>query len=430
MTFRIIIKLRREQITIPYQDSAHLALTGLAAAAWQQLVAAFPDAALSLNRILTDQSPEQLENLLDLARSRSGQEPPDLFSLMAIDVEGLIDVQTLVTAVSALPFVEFAYEESPHTLAMVDPSDDPLAPSQRYLGPAPFGIEALFAWSLPGADGANVRFADIEYGWQLNHEDLLGAAIVELNQSVPGHEFHSTACLGIVLAQDNNLGIIGAAPSVQGAIISALSSSLPDAFLKAVGFLQAGDILLIEQQTGDLKPIEMDPHIAMLIQTLTLLGIVVIEPAGNGGHDLDLLLRPDGTSLDKATFNFFDSRAIMVGARQALTRNRISFSCFGSRVDCHAWGEFIVTTSAPPSLYIGLNPLAGNAGFGGTSGASAIIAGAAAILQGIAKARETLLAPDRMRALLSDPTFNTLSNNPANDWIGVMPNLQEAVLRI
>jgi microbial collagenase len=327
-----------------------------------------------------------------------------------------------------LPFVEFAYEESPLTPAVVNPSDDPLALLQGYLLPAPAGIGATFAWSLPGADGANVRFVDIERGWQLDHEDLAGAGVVALNQSVPGNEFHSTACLGIVLAQDNTRGVIGVAPKVKGAIASSLRPALPDAFLQAVGFLQAGDVLLIEEQTADLRPVEMDPHTALLIRTLMLLGIVVIEPAGNGGHDLNLALRADGTSLDRTTPIFFDSGAIVVGARQALSRSRWPSSCFGNRVDCHAWGELIVTTSSivgPFGPYMGLNPAAGDVGFGGTSGASAIIAGAAIVLQGVARARGTPLTPTRMRELLSGP-FNTSSTDP----IGVMPDLEQAANHI
>lgn len=426
---RIIVKFSPD-LTIPYEDSAEKLLPAPLALWWQQLASQFPGAVLSLNRLLRMQTGDQLSAMLDAARARSGQEPPNLLSVMAIDVTGSVDRQALVAALRALPFIEFAYEETPLIQASVDPSNDTFAPAQGYLLPAPFGIDAFFAWSLPGADGDGVKFLDIERGWNLTHEDLSGAAITELNQSVPGNEFHSTACLGIVLAQDNDKGGIGIAPKVKGAIASSLRNTLPDAFVLAAGFLEAGDVLLIEEQTVDLKPVEMDAHIAMLIHALTLLGIVVIEPAGNGGHDLDTLLRNDGTSLDRNTFNFFDTGAIMVGARQAALRARISFSCHGNRVDCHAWGENIVTTSSvngPFGPYMGLNPLAGDTGFGGTSGASAIIAGAAISLQGVARKRSITLTPARMREILSGP-FNTGTDNP--DGIGVMPDLREAVNHI
>lgn len=423
---RIIVGLH-PGVSIPYQDAAHTALSGAAAFAWSLLAGQFPALSLSLNRMLKTQSGDQLKNLLDLAATRSGQQPPDLLNVMAIDFAGPFDPNALVAAVRALPFVKFAYVESPVSLA-VDPSNDPLAVLQVHLLPAPFGLDAFVAWGLPGADGANVRFVDIEYGWDLSHEDLVGAGVTQLNASVPGHELHSTACLGIVLAQDNDRGVIGLAPKVTAAIASALRPTLPDAFVLAVGFLQPGDVLLIEVQAGVGIPVEIDPHVAMLIRALTLLGIVVIEPAGNGTTDLDSLLRSDGTSLQRGSFNFFDTGAIMVGARELATRNRISFSSFGSRVDCHAFGEGIVTTSSTPGQpYMGLLP---GTGFGGTSGASAILAGAAVMMQGMARARGTTLTPPRMQTLLSDPAFNTTSTNPAVDKIGAMPNVKEAAARI
>lgn len=422
---RIIVKLNPALASLPYQDGAQAALSGAAQFAWNTLTATFPALGLSINRLLQTQSQSQLQSLLNQAAAHSGQTPPDLLHVMAIDYSGAVNVDTLLSAVRALPFVEFAYVESPTALA-VDPSNDPLAVAQVHLAPAPFGVEAFFAWSLPGSDGTNVRFCDIEYGWNLTHEDLVGAGITPLNASVPGNDLHSTACLGIVVGQDNDRGIVGLAPKAKAAVVSALQPSLPDAFLLAVGFLQAGDVLLIEVQTLG-GPVEIDPHVTMLIHALTLLGIVVIEPAGNGHLDLDGMMRADGTSLQRGSFNFVDSGAIMVGARLALTQNPTTFTSFGSRVDCHAAGEAIVTTSVAPAQYMGVVP---GTGFGGTSGASAIVAGVAVVAQGIARAQGQNLTPAQMRALLSDAAFNTLSANPAADRIGVMPNLKGISMQI
>lgn len=432
MATRIIVKFRRDLVDIPYQDAAHLTLPAFELGAWQGLAAQFPELSLSLDRLLITQTATQIESLLQAAQVQSGEEPPDLLSLMAVGVDGFVDTEVFLNAVRQLPFVDFAYEESSLVQPAVDPSDDTLAPLQGYLLPAPFGVDALFAWSLPGADGANVKFVDIERGWKLDHEDLEGAAIKELNASVPGNAQHSSVCLGIVLAQDNSRGIIGLAPKVQAAIASSMRPALPDALLAAVGFLGPGDVLLIEEQTMLGGPVEIDAHVALLIRVLTLLGVVVIEPAGNGSQNLDTLLRadgptgtPNGTGLDRTMFNFFDTGAIVVGARNVETRTRRPLSSFGNRVDCHAWGEKIVTTSSIPTFlgpYVGLNPLVGDTGFGETSGASAIIAGTAIIMQGIARAQGTTLTPDRMRKLLSAP-FNTQSP----DAIGVMPDLREIV---
>ena len=45
--------------------------------------------------------------------------------------------------------------------------------SQQYLDHAPTGIDARYAWTLPGGGGAGVRVIDCEWWWNLGHEDLL-----------------------------------------------------------------------------------------------------------------------------------------------------------------------------------------------------------------------------------------------------------------
>jgi hypothetical protein len=68
------------------------------------------------------------------------------------------------------------------------------------------------------------------------------------------------------------------------------------------------------------------------------------------------------------------------------------------------------------------------AGFGATSGGAAIIAGAALVVQGIADARlGYCFGPRQLRALLSDPALGTVSNDPPNDKLGVMPNLRSII---
>lgn len=65
-------------------------------------------------------------------------------------------------------------------------------------------------------------------------------------------------------------------------------------------------------------------------------------------------------------------------------------------------------------------------GFGGTSGASPIIVGAAAVIQGISSASLGFkLAPAEVRRVLA--INGTASDNPAVDRIGVMPNLEHII---
>ena len=126
-----------------------------------------------------------------------------------------------------------------------------------------------------------------------------------------------------------------------------------------------------------------------------------------------------------------DSGAIMVGAASSTVPHvRISppiwtwGSNYGSRIDCYAWGENVNTCSSNDAG----STTAYTATFGGTSGASPIVTGAALAVQGIAEANlHYRFSPYQMRALLSNPATGTASNNPAADRIGVMPNLRAII---
>ena len=44
---------------------------------------------------------------------------------------------------------------------------------QAYLDPAPTGIDARYAWTIPGGSGGGVRVIDCEWAWSFTHEDLI-----------------------------------------------------------------------------------------------------------------------------------------------------------------------------------------------------------------------------------------------------------------
>jgi hypothetical protein len=101
---------------------------------------------------------------------------------------------------------------------------------------------------------------------------------------------------------------------------------------------------------------------------------------------------------------------------------------YGSRIDCFAWGEDIYTTYYDPT-----DPADPKYGyFGDTSGAAAIIAGVALSVQGLAEMNLGYkYAPAQLRDILGnkDPCTGggTLSYDPPNDKIGVMPDLQNII---
>jgi hypothetical protein len=335
----------------------------------------------------------------------------------------------------ALDEVEEAYVEAGPCPPPVQPSDDPRSASQGYLDAAPGGIDARWAWAVTDGDG--VGFVDLEQGWTLNHEDLASANISLISGVSAAYHGHGTAVLGQVVGVDNTLGVVGMAPKAQARVVSqyrtATTYSTAEAILSAAQSMNAGDVLLLEAQTffngQNFLPVEVETLTFDAIRQAVNAGIVVVEAAGNGGHDLDAFVDPSNRQrLNRASSDFRDSGAIMVGAASSTAPHaRLGFSNFGSRIDCFGWGENIATTG---DGWQGTSTTAYTSSFGGTSGASPMVASAALLIQSWAKKRQQSYNPEVLRDLLSAPATNTASGNPAADRIGVMPNLRGIIEKL
>jgi hypothetical protein len=195
-------------------------------------------------------------------------------------------------------------------------------------------------------------------------------------------------------------------------------------------------------------PAERDVNARSDIYYAVAAGAVVIEAAGNGGELVTTAAYPGPNGSP-------DSGAIMVAASQIhvtapLEAPRECYSNFGSRIDLHAWGGpplgatgDIHRASAGGncgSYWADLVNVPANANacytksFQGTSGASAIVAGAAASLQGMALARpsNSPLSSRDLRALLkaTGRAGVPLAPNDASgaEYIGMMPDLTAARL--
>ena len=354
-------------------------------------------------------------------------------SFVAVDPPAGTDPVALARSIGARDDVEIAYVEGGPTPPPVTPANNPLASRQGYLNPAPLGIDALWAWTL--ADGSGVNFVDVERGWTLDHEDLVAANISIISGINKDYNGHGTAVLGEVVGVDNHIGIVGIAPGAKARVVSqwrtATNYQTADAIRNAVQGLRAGDVLLLEAQTtystvAGFLPVEVEDVVFTAIRFATDSGIIVIEAGGNGTNDLDAFRDTNGRQvLNRASADFRDSGAIMVGAAAAgVPHGRLPFSNFGSRIDCYAWGEDIQTTG---DGWTGNLTNTYTPQFGGTSGASPIVTGAAILLQSWARERQHNYAPNDVRTLLSDGALNTPSANPPVDRIGVMPNLKRII---
>ncbi|PFK99452.1 S8 family peptidase [Bacillus thuringiensis] len=446
VTKQLILKFKNEA-NLPYQDGIEKfikeekkdpELIGI--------LAEYPN--VTINRLFNSLNPKEIKNLGKEIKD-SDHISSNLLNYYIVETQDDIDVQALLTKIEKSSLVETAYlqeEEAPPAERLpnlsVNPYDEPRLTRQGYLEPAPLGINAPYAWSIKGGDGKGTTFVDMEYGWLFSHEDLVNQKIELISgQNKSEHHDHGTSVLGIVSAEDNNIGGIGIAPKAKVKVVSQIRDNgnynTADAILSAVNNMQAGDILLLEAQAtydgyGDKNyfPVEVKPDIFDAIRMGTNKGIIIIEAGANGGNDLDQFRDRNGKQvLNRNSPDFKDSGAIMVGAASArVPHKRSYFSNYGSRVDVYGWGNAVDTTDAKPSEFI-TNLYTSS--FAGTSSASPIIAGAAASIQGIAKNNQgRVYTPSQLRDILSDSSTGTKSNDPTSDKIGVLPDLKAILSKL
>ena len=395
---------------------------------------------VKLQRLFSSTSVTDIQDIVKLARSLTPTyRPTNFLSYCTMICSHQTKFKSLLKELNANKHIEFAYlTETPAPLPLCNMrGQNVLHTKQGYLDAAPTGIDARFAWSVNGGCGSGVSFIDIEYGWNLNQEDIRGVSInVVNNPFTTGEEAeHGTAVLGIILMQDNNKGGIGIARKAATTVVSVLkqdgTENIPNALMEATNRLNAGDVMLLEIQLFQpengldrLLPLEADPLLFELVQLATSKGIVVVEVSGNGdgarrGVNLDRYKDENGINIFRRRVR--DSGAIIVAAgKSALPHRKVANSNFGNRVDCYAWGENVTTAGRP-----GSNPPPQpdyTDTFNGSSSASAIIAGAVIVIQSALKAAgKPKLNPNQMRSLISNPANGT----PSPNRIGIMPDLKK-----
>ena len=110
----------------------------------------------------------------------------------------------------------------------------------------------------PGADGAGVTIADVEYDWRPGHEELaprsLPAPVAPAGGLDPSFlaKEHGTAVLALLGAADDGRGVSGLAPAAglrpRAPFSPAGAYALQETIADAAAGLRPGDVLLVEQQ--------------------------------------------------------------------------------------------------------------------------------------------------------------------------------------
>ena len=408
--------------------------------------------------------PEKDIDRLARAAKKATKEPlPDLNNHYLLVLPAGLKLRAACALLSELDEVAHARpipRPVPPSQAPADFSDpdNPSGIFQGYLASAgDGGLDAFYAWTRPGGDGAGVGICNVEYNWHFSHDDLVGNGGVTLlgppTQPLLADfdDDHGTSMLAIAAAPRIGNGVAGVAHKARKFAASVSTSLLcpfnpAAAIAEAINGTSAGDVILIGMATpgpnasfpygvADIGwkegrvPVEWDPAVFAAIVLAQALGRIVVDVAGNGGEDLDDPIYREADHRPFAPSN--DSGAVIVGGGTPGLHKRYSYSCFGSRVNVQGWGGGVVTATGTTGNANGLVFFGENSAydtkFDGTSSASAMAAGASASLQGMFRARLGRSAVgDEIRELLLETDTIQPADDASSGRIGPLPDLRMA----
>ncbi len=396
----------------------------------------------SLRRAFRSHSPSWYDQLRASLEISSGRTLIDLNSFYEVAIPEASDAHDMIDYLNQFEVVEVVDPEV-KIVPIGKPETPDYEPNQKYLNAMDMinmpagdrGVDAKYAWTVPGGAGKGITIVDYENGWSFNHLDLPTVELLEGSSSTSAAEMdHGTAVLGILAALKDGHGVTGIAHEATVKALGNPGKSVGDTLLDVANKQGPGDVLLIEvamalapaplQCSSSLgcTPLEYNAGTFAALQQVSAKGINVIEGAGNAGFDLD----------DPAFGGQFknDPGAIMVGASLPDSLCPEAFSNYGSRLNSQGFGDFVWTTAfdgeyatfGDNNSYTGI--------FAGTSSASAIVAGATASLSGVAKAHNIKVTPPQLRQILIDTgTPQGVDPGPFKK-IGSLPNLKLAIAKV
>lgn len=363
-----------------------------------------------------------------------------------------LDVNTLKSELEKLEQVKYCYFSTgktppPPSIVSGDipPTTDDFSANQTYIQSNP-GVNMQYAWDK-GYTGAGISIADIEYGANFNHEDLIStnssiATGMTINAATdPGWIHHGTAVTGIVYAGNNGYGVTGLAHGADKYTFYSEYTEEKDwdrvyAITRAIEEAKKGDVIIFEMQSAGLTeleyvPAEYDKIVWELTKSASDAGITIVAAAGNGNVNLDA----DGY---KPYMEYGDSGAIIVGGGTPdIAHNKVSYSTYGNRVNLQGWAEKVWSISkhghdypagtCTVTIFGEDDNQAYTSCFRGTSSATPIVASCAAVLQGYYHSQtQDYLTPLQIRDLL----ISTGISQGSGGHIGPLPDMKAAMEKV
>lgn len=316
-----------------------------------------------------------------------------------------------------------------HTLPVpgdIPPTTPLFTSSQLTHNPSPQGHGVRATADLLGARGQGVRFMMIEDTFLLGHEDVSQLTAARFIGPVPTPDLasclHGCSGASMLLADRNGYGFTGIADEVDARFVGVYQyGGFENALAVAAQNSQAGDVVMViliiqvpSLGPGSWVPFEYFQSAYDATATTTGLGRLVVVPGGNGNLSLD-----DPVLLGRFDRSVRDSGAIMVAASLPGPLGRIGFANWGSRMDCHSWGDGVASCGYPGLFYPNNDNLqAYTAAATGTSASTPQVAGVVCALQGLARRQlGQPLTNSQMRTLL-------WTHGPASpDAIGRRPDM-------
>ncbi|HEU4933710.1 MAG TPA: S8/S53 family peptidase [Pyrinomonadaceae bacterium] len=236
-----------------------------------------------------------------------------------------------------------------------------------------------------GINGTGVVVAAVDWGFNVDHQEFQDRIKFKYNAAQDNNDlssgprrWHGTASLGLIGAGDNDAGMLGFASGADLWAIQGQDSGSnlnnqcwAQAIEKAIDEPSGGKrkVILIEASTNGGFNVEASTTLRVPIMAAIEDGCVVCVAAGNRG--VDAKKAPNNAQIP-------ESGSILVGATQYRANQddiRRGISNWGSRIVVSAPGELssdVTCCDCGPDSYTN--------SFGGTSGASAKVAGAMALL--------------------------------------------------